>query len=590
MAHGGRWAAIAAGAMVCSGASGAVIFVDANLATGANDGSSWADAYQGRAGLQAALLSAMAGDQVWVADGTYAPAPPGGDASISHVIPSGVQVLGGFDGGEPSVSERDPSVHVAILTGDLNSDDGPFGDIGIAPNTGENAWHVVDIVNGAAGTVIDGFRIRSGVSDGGADWWGRSGGGIRIDGGEPTVRNCHIINCRCSWQGGGIAVRDATVVIEDCLIEFNRTDSAGAAIAVIDDAASVTMRGTTINANMLGTGSVYVGPWNITQHEANGGALTVEDCDFKNAQGIISAPSGGGIMSLRSDVVVRDSRFHDNNVVGGGGGAYLADGTVLIERCDFVNNEAPGDGGGGLYLDGDLLGNDPDFNPQIVNCRFVGNNGAAFVIADTSFINCTIVNNSLGKDFLIWAPLATGGGFTTTLTNCIMWANNPGMLFGPGPLAGSGSYFVHASIIQEWDGSHAGDAIDSDPLFVQRDGPDGTRGTVDDNVRLTAASPALDAGDNGDAPTGPLLDLDRSIRIIDGDHDSGITVDMGAFERPCLGDADANGVVTFDDLNIVLEHWGMSVARGTNGDVDDDGDVDFEDLNLVLEAWGELCL
>ena len=50
-----------------------VFFVDAD-ATGANDGSTWADAF---ADLRDALAASTPGDEIWVAEGTYLFALPG---------------------------------------------------------------------------------------------------------------------------------------------------------------------------------------------------------------------------------------------------------------------------------------------------------------------------------------------------------------------------------------------------------------------------------------------------------------------------------------------------------------------------------
>ena len=57
----------------------------------------------------------------------------------------------------------------------------------------------------------------------------------------------------------------------------------------------------------------------------------------------------------------------------------------------------------------------------------------------------------------------------------------------------------------------------------------------------------------------------------------------------CPGDADGDGDVDFDDLNIVLGNWGMAVVPGTGGDTNGDGVVDFNDLNDVLGNWGMMC-
>ena len=56
----------------------------------------------------------------------------------------------------------------------------------------------------------------------------------------------------------------------------------------------------------------------------------------------------------------------------------------------------------------------------------------------------------------------------------------------------------------------------------------------------------------------------------------------------CPGDASGDGVVNFDDLNIVLTEF-ASQGAGFDGDFDLSGVVDFVDLNTVLSSFGVDC-
>ena len=51
----------------------------------------------------------------------------------------------------------------------------------------------------------------------------------------------------------------------------------------------------------------------------------------------------------------------------------------------------------------------------------------------------------------------------------------------------------------------------------------------------------------------------------------------------CHPDLNGDGAVNFEDLNLVLENWGVAT---TTGDATNDGVVDFNDLDLILGAWG----
>src|SRR5262245_55805837 len=136
-------AALAFAALVTAAAVGQPsqppIYVNA-AATGANDGSSWSNAYTS---LYSAL-SSLNDRPVWVARGVY-------KVSVSAFSVDTRSAFGGFAGTESDVAQRDIHANETILSGDLLDNDG-------ADFTGyeENAPAVVVVYNG----LLDGFTVR----------------------------------------------------------------------------------------------------------------------------------------------------------------------------------------------------------------------------------------------------------------------------------------------------------------------------------------------------------------------------------------------------------------------------------------------
>jgi len=109
--------------------------------------------------LQDALADSS--DEIWVAQGIYRPAPPGGDRTASFALQSGRRLYGGFAGGETTREERDPATRLSMLNGDLNNDD---GDLVLGPwaDMGDNSYHVVTAVDVDETAVLDGFTVMRG--------------------------------------------------------------------------------------------------------------------------------------------------------------------------------------------------------------------------------------------------------------------------------------------------------------------------------------------------------------------------------------------------------------------------------------------
>ncbi|HEX2899580.1 MAG TPA: hypothetical protein VHS96_07675, partial [Bacteroidia bacterium] len=106
------------------------IYVDIT-AVGANNGTTWANAYTD---LQNALTAAVSGDTILVAAGTYKPdlAAPG-NRSLSFGMKTGVVLLGGFPTGGGTLAQRNWVTNPTILSGDI-------GTQGVHT---DNSYHVV---------------------------------------------------------------------------------------------------------------------------------------------------------------------------------------------------------------------------------------------------------------------------------------------------------------------------------------------------------------------------------------------------------------------------------------------------------------
>lgn len=124
------------------------------------------------------------------------------------------------------------------------------------------------------------------------------------------------------------------------------------------------------------------------------------------------------------------------------------------------------------------------------------------------------------------------------LSNCIVWGNSPNQ-FAVGDFGGS--FTVEYSNIQGgWPGTGN---IDVNPLFVN---------LGSNNLRLSFASPCIDAGSNFLVPEGIELDLDGNPRFADDPdvEDTGQgsppIVDMGAYEG---ANASEDAQASEDDLD-----------------------------------------
>jgi len=180
---------------------------------------------------------------------------------------------------------------------------------------------------------------------------------------------------------------------------------------------------------------------------------------------------------------------YDDGYAEKGGGFLNSYGTPTLVNLNFVGNYALNHGG--------ALATQFNITPLVVvNCTFSGNNathnaGGIGNLAQVVVINSTFTGNSGGNG----GGIVNLSGSHAEIYNSILW-DNPG-----GQIALQGDAVVTATYSLVEGGFASGEHIlTDDPLLADADGSDDVLGTLDDDLRLQAGSPALDAGDNDQLP------------------------------------------------------------------------------------------
>ena len=251
-------------------------------------GDDWDHAYHS---VQAGINASLAGEEVWVAAGTY---------SERIVLKNWLALYGGFAGGEVWRNEREWKANETILDGN-------------------QAGSVVAGTNVIS--TIDGFTLRNGKSI------AYSGGGISCSKGNLTVRNCIISNNTTMYgDGGGVYCTESTLTLANNTICDN-TGRQGA--GVYADHSSISVTNSTIKRNTTGAGS-----------SAQGGGCYIRYCSSVTIQGNKiegnEAEHGGGIFSEESSPLIKANLFAGNI----GGAASCAYGSAVITNNRFAGNTA----------------------------------------------------------------------------------------------------------------------------------------------------------------------------------------------------------------------------------------------------------
>ncbi len=289
-----------------------ILYVKSSAA-GANNGTSWANAYTS---LQTALDTAAGGGyEIWVAAGTYRPfrSFPVTNPADTFQLHNGVALYGGFAGAETQRSQRNWQTNVTTLSGYWFILGNPH-----------YAYHVVTGSGTNAAAVLDGFTVSGGKANG--DLWDAYGGGMINVGGSPTVSNV-IFNGNSALLNGGGMVN------------------------------ALTSNSTLTNVTFTGNSATRGGGIFIGQSNPALANLTFI--------GNSATSDGGGMYNFADSPAITNVTFSGNWAVNYGGAMYNgSSGNPIVSNVTLSGNSA-NNGGGGVYNDSS--------NPSIVNSILWGN-------------------------------------------------------------------------------------------------------------------------------------------------------------------------------------------------------------------------
>jgi predicted outer membrane repeat protein len=442
-------------------------------ASDTGDCSSWANACI----LQTALTGAVSGYEIWVAAGTYKPTTDTTNRTATFQLIDGVAVYGGFIGTETARTQRNPTVNVTILSGDIDNNDSQtpiITDIATVDGNTTNSYHVV---TGATGATLDGFTITAGNANGSSDP-NENGGGMYNNSSSPTLTNVTFSSNSAYGGGGGM---------------YNGSSS------------NPTLTDVTFSGNSAGGGG--------GMQNYNSSNPTLMNVTFSSNW----AHSGGGMQNWQSSSPQLMNVTFSGNVVfeGDGGGMFNALSSPTLTNVTFSSNWAISFGGGGMSND--------TSSPTLTNVTFSSNwakvtgGGMENYLSNPTLTNVTFSGNSATN---------SGGGMNNSyksspamIHNTIFWGN----------AAGSGAQIYNADAgskpFMAYDVVQGGCPSGSTcTIIITADPKLGTLGNYGGFTWTIPILPGSSAIDTGYDTTCPATDQ-RGVTRPQGAH-----CDIGAFE------------------------------------------------------------
>ncbi len=278
---------------------------------------------------------------------------------------------------------------------------------------------------------ISGVTVEGGLSPNSSYFGPDNGGGIDVSDASLTIDQSVIQDNSTGSDGtyggygGGIEVSEGTLTVTNSTITGNSTGNGtevgGSGGGIEGFLSTITINACTISDNTTGSGSTN-GGGNVSAGrgggvECEGSSSNPSPLNISNSTitGNISGNStslgeGGGIYNYVGSILALDSSTVSNNTASLVGGGVMNDNgtTDHITNCTIANNIAQGDGGG--YLGGGGILNTSGTINLISGTTVSGNQGISTSSPDNggggifnngqigTIVNSTIANNTTNDD------------------------------------------------------------------------------------------------------------------------------------------------------------------------------------------------
>jgi hypothetical protein len=372
------------------------------------------------------------------------------------------------------------------------------------------------------------------------------GGGIQ-SAGTLTITSCTFsFNSVlvASGYGGGIEIASGTATITSSTLNGNSSALAGGGI---DNNGTLTITSSTLNGNSAVSGGGGINSGGIN----SGSMLTITSSTLSGNSAL-----GGGGLNHGGTATITSSTLSDNFASGrfpfGGGiasGGYSTAATLSLTNCILSGNSAATGGGIHSYT------YYADSTVSLTNCTLSGNSaatgGGIYNTGYSATATLSLTSSTLSGNLASGGP---GGGIVNIVNtgyaiaqarNTIIAGNTAASLPDvSGPLASQGH-----NLIGDGTGGSGYDPTDlvgtaSNPIDPKL-GPLADNGGPTLTMALLPGSPAIDAGDNTDAPMWDQRGAPFR-RIVNG------TIDIGAFEVQARGHGGPTGQPLPDPVPIQI--------------------------------------